>query len=86
MRSASLSESEISQQLKQFICTELMNRPSYPLEDDEPLISGGLIDSFCLAQIGVFIELRFGVYISDTDLTVASMDTMNLIIARVLQR
>ena len=86
MRSASLSESEISQQLKQFICTELMNRPSYPLEDDEPLISGGLIDSFCLAQIGVFIELRFGVYISDTDLTVASMDTVNLIIARVLQR
>jgi len=35
-----------------------------------PLLTSGLIDSFSVAQIGVFVEVTFGVYIPDTDLTV----------------
>lgn len=62
--------------VKEFICSELLARPDYPLQDDEPLISGGLIDSFCLAHIAVFLELRFGVYVPDVDLTVEKFDTL----------
>lgn len=71
--------------IKQYICAELLNRPDYPLRDDEPLISGGLIDSFSLAYLGVFIEETFGVYIPDSDLTVAQMDTLEQIVKRVTQ-
>jgi len=79
------SKAEILARLRQFICTELMQHPSYPLRDDEPLMSGGLIDSFCVAHIGVFIEQAWNVYIPDPELTVESMDTLNLIAARVLR-
>ena len=77
------ARSEITSRLRTFICTELMQHPTYPLRDDEPLMSGGLIDSFCVAHIGVFIETTWGVYIPDPELTVEAMDTLNLIATRV---
>lgn len=80
-----MTEADVKTQLKEFIATELLGRDDYPLGDDEPLISGGWIDSFSLTQIGVFAEDAFDVYIPDADLTVAKMDTLNLMVARVLQ-
>ena len=76
---------EILDGLRTFVCTELMQHPSYPLRNDEPLMSGGLIDSFCVAHIGVFIEQAWGVYIPDTELSVENMDTLEQIAARVLR-
>ncbi|MFC1849446.1 acyl carrier protein [candidate division CSSED10-310 bacterium] len=80
-----IKKQTIFEQLRIFICTELMKRPEYELEIDEPLISGGIIDSLALAQIGVFIETAFGVIIPDTDLTVEKMDTLNLIAKQIEQ-
>jgi acyl carrier protein len=76
--------SQVKEEMRDFIRKELLGRPDYPLADDEPLITGGLIDSFSLALIGVHIETAFGVYIPDTDLTVANLDTLNQIAARIL--
>jgi acyl carrier protein len=70
---------EIRDRLRSFICTELLGDPSYPLEDDEPLVSGGLIDSFTIAHLAVFIEQQFGVYIADVDLTMEKTDTLRQI-------
>lgn len=77
------TETEIRAQLREFILTELVRDPSFTLADDDGIISSGLIDSFALAQIGVFAEQAFGVYIPDPDLTVAKMDTLNQMVARV---
>jgi acyl carrier protein len=74
---------QIRDTLRRYVCEELMGEPSYRLGDDEPLISGGLIDSFCVAHLGVFIETTFGVYIPDADLTVQTMDTIASIATRV---
>ena len=79
------AKSEVLDGLRTFICTELMQHPSYQLMNDEPLMSGGLIDSFCLAHIAVFIEQAWGVYIPDPELTVQDMDTLDRIAARVLR-
>lgn len=76
--------SEILDRLREFICTDLIRHPSYPLQAGEALISGGLIDSFSIAYIAVFIEQAWGVYIPDPELTVEKMDTLDLIAARVL--
>ena len=72
---------EMRDRLCDFVRRELLRRPDYPLAADEPLITGGLIDSFALAQVGVFVEDTFGVYLPDTDLTVASMDTIDRMVA-----
>jgi acyl carrier protein len=75
---------ELKPRLKEFLLTQLLRRPSYPLRDDERLISGGLIDSFSLAQIAVFVEEAFGVYIPDTELTVDNMDTLDQMVTQVI--
>jgi acyl carrier protein len=80
-----MNKDQMKDKIKQYLCAELLNRPDYPLRDDEPLITGGLIDSFSLAYLGVFIEETFGVYIPDSDLTVAQMNTLDQIVQRVTQ-
>jgi acyl carrier protein len=72
-------------QLREYICRHLIRDASYPLNDDEGIITGGLIDSFSLAELAVFAEKTFGVNIPDPDLTVAKMDTLDQIVARVLR-
>ncbi|MCP4358991.1 MAG: hypothetical protein GY796_13305, partial [Chloroflexi bacterium] len=51
----------------------------------EGIISDGLMDSFALAEFGVYIEETFDIYIPDADLTVAKMDTLNQMVVRVMR-
>ena len=80
-----MTEKEVREKLRTYICAELLNNPDYSLRDDEPLITSGLMDSFLLAQVGVFAEIQFNVYVPDTDLTVADMDTVDQIVARIMK-
>lgn len=77
-------DTQIREKLRTFITSELMRDPGYPLKDDEGIISGGLMDSFSLAEFGVYVEDEFNIYIPDADLTVAKLDTLNQMVARVL--
>ncbi len=79
-----LDRNDVIAKLSGFICSTLLNNAGYSLAQDEHLISGGMIDSFSLAQIGVFVEDTFGVYIPDSDLTVAKMDTLAQMVDRVM--
>jgi acyl carrier protein len=40
------------------------------------LISSGLIDSFRLVDVGLFVEDAFGVHIDDTELNSGTFDTL----------
>lgn len=80
-----MDETTVRDQLRAYITRDLIRDAAYPLADDEGIISGGLMDSFSLAELGVYIEQEFDVYIPDPELTVARMDTLNQIVARVLQ-
>ena len=81
-----LDPQEVRRKLRQYITQELIRDADYPLGDDEEIITLGLIDSFALAELGVFVEDEFDVYIPDPDLTVDSMNTLNQMVARVLKR
>jgi acyl carrier protein len=78
-----MDRSAIRDAVRTFICTELLGRPDYPLGDDEPLVTGGLIDSFSLAYVAVFLETTFDVVIPDADLTTETFDTLSQIVDRV---
>lgn len=69
--------------LRQFITSELIRDPDYDLKADEPLISGGLIDSFSLVELQIFIEQQFGVRIADTELTAETADNINDIMSLI---
>ena len=80
-----MDDKSIRQRIRTFITRELIRDEAYDLDDDEGIISGGLIDSFALAEFGVFVEDEFDIYIPDSDLTVAKLDTLNQMAARILQ-
>jgi acyl carrier protein len=80
-----MNENEIRSKLRIFITHELIRDEDYDLTDDEVIITGGLMDSFALAEFGVFVEDEFDVYIPDADLTVTKMDTLDQMVARIMQ-
>jgi acyl carrier protein len=80
-----MDEKVLREKLRTYICKELIRDASYPLTDTEGIISGGLMDSFSLAEFAVYAEKEFGVYIPDSDLTVAKMNTLDQMTARVMQ-
>jgi acyl carrier protein len=80
-----MDEAAIRETLREYIARELIRDEKYIIEDEEGIITGGLMDSFALAELAVYIENEFNTYIPDPDLTVTKMDTLNQIVARVLQ-
>ena len=80
-----MEEPDVRENIRAYIARELIRDESYPLTDEEGVITGGLMDSFSLAELAVYIETEFDVYIPDPDLTVTKMDTLNQIVARVLR-
>lgn len=59
-----------------FICNEILKDPGRSLGMDEPIVSSGLVDSFSLVDLALFIEDQFGVRIEDTELNVDVFDTV----------
>lgn len=74
---------DVKEKIRAYIINEIIKDPGYPLKDDEKLISGGVVDSFALVHLSVFIEENFGVTIPDTELTVENMDSVADIVARI---
>ena len=79
-----MDRNEVLQKVRAFTLKELLKNPDYALKDNEPLFSSGLINSFAMAQVGVFIETEFNLYIPDPELTVENMDTVEQITDEIL--
>jgi acyl carrier protein len=79
-----MDRNEVLQKVRAFTLKELLKNPDYALKNEEPLFSSGMIDSFAMAQVGVFIETEFNLYIPDPELTVESMDTVDQITDQIL--
>lgn len=80
-----MDRADLHAALRTFVIKDMIRMPGYDLQDDEPLITGGLVDSFDLALFGVFVEEHFNLYIPDPDLTVENLDTLNQMVDRVMR-
>jgi acyl carrier protein len=72
--------------LSQYIASQILKQPDYPLSPDEPLVSSGLIDSFSLVDLALFVEEKFGVHIDDTELNADTFDTLDQLAAIIQDR
>lgn len=63
--------------LEKYIAAEVLKQPNRAIAPDEPLISSGLIDSFSLMDLALFVEDTFGVRIEDTELNANTFDNLN---------
>lgn len=72
--------------LEKYIATEILKQPQRRISPDEPLISSGLIDSFSLMDLALFVEDTFGVRIEDTELNANTFDNLSQLAALILAR
>lgn len=79
-------EQQISTQISDFISTEILRQPSREIALDEALISSGVIDSFSLMDLALFIEDNFGVCIEDTELSADTFDTLQQLVELIKER
>ena len=73
-------------QLSTFIATNILKQPNRVIQPDEPLISSGLINSFSLMDVALFVEDTFGVRIEDTELNADTFDNLNQLSALIESR
>ncbi len=53
------------------------------LNEDTPLISGGIVDSFSMVSLKRFLEKKYNIQIPDADASPEAFDTVNSIVALV---
>ena len=63
-------------QLSSFIAEKILKQPARTIPPDQPLISSGLIDSFSLMDLALYIEDTFDVRIEDTELNADTFDNL----------
>jgi acyl carrier protein len=56
------------------------------VEDDTPLFSSGMVDSFALVKLIVWLEDRTGIRVGPLDVTLENLDTVERMLAYVARR
>lgn len=67
---------EITSTLARHIAEKILKQPDRMIQPDEALISSGLVDSFSLVDLALFVEDTYGVRIEDSELNVSTFDTL----------
>jgi acyl carrier protein len=65
-----------TEQLRAYIAGKILKQPNRAIREDEALISSGLIDSFSLVDLALYVEDQFGVRIDDSELNAATFDSL----------
>ncbi|HEY6072160.1 MAG TPA: acyl carrier protein [Anaerolineales bacterium] len=74
---------EIITELEGFIANKVLKQPGRKISVEEALISSGLVDSFSLMDLALFVEDRFGVPIQDTELNAKCFDNLSQLAALI---
>ena len=77
---------EIITPIAKFIAEKILKQPNKVISPNEALISSGLIDSFSLMDLALFIEDTFGVRIEDTELNAETFDNLTQLAALISSR
>jgi acyl carrier protein len=72
--------------IETYISSQVLKQPSRQIAKDEALISSGLIDSFSLMDLALFVEDTFGVRIEDTELNAGTFDNLNQLVTLIESR
>ena len=67
---------EMQQTISDFIVKTILKQPKRVIQPGDALISSGLIDSFSLVDLALFVEDTFGVRIADSELNASTFDSI----------
>lgn len=72
--------------LSQYIVIEILKQSKREIAADEALISSGLIDSFNLVDLALYVEDNYSVHIDDTELNADTFDTLDQLVSLIQER
>jgi acyl carrier protein len=78
--------SDLIVKLSVFLASDILKQPNRSISAEEPLISSGLIDSFSLMDVALFVEDNFGVRIEDTELNADTFDNLTQLASLIQSR
>lgn len=81
-----MESTAIRDSLRAYLLKNVLRDQSYPLGDDEPLLSSGIVDSFSLVDLALWVEDQFGVHIDNSELNADNFDTLTELASYVEQR
>lgn len=67
---------QIIETLAAYIAKDILRQPKRVIAPSEKLLTGGLIDSFSLVDLGLFVEDTFGARLDDTELNADTFDSL----------
>lgn len=79
-------DENILNKMSLYIATQILKQPRRQIHPTEALISTGLVDSFNLVDLSLYIEDTYGVHIDDTELNSDTFDTLEQLVALIEQR
>jgi acyl carrier protein len=79
-------DSEIASKVGVYIANSILKQPNRKIEPSAPLVSSGLVDSFSLVDLALFVEDTFGVHLDDTELNAQSFDSLEQLSALIESR
>lgn len=71
---------ELKDVILEYIKKEYLEDEDQVINYDTPLISGGIVDSFSMVSLKVFLETRYKISIPDAKATPAAFDSVNKIL------
>ncbi len=75
---------EIKDKVREYVVDEYVEEgEDVEVKDDTPLITGGLVDSFSMVSLKLFLETEYKIKIPDEKATAEAFDTVNAIAALV---
>ena len=81
-----MEKQEIIRLLGEKIATQILKKPQRIITADEAILSSGLIDSFNLVDLALFVEDIFSVRIEDTELNAQTFDNLSQLADLILLR
>lgn len=81
-----MDNNEIRDRLVDYLIKDVLKQPNRNIRSDEALLTSGIIDSFHLVDLALFVEDNFGVHIDDSELNASTFDSLDQLIALIQSR
>ncbi len=81
-----MNADEMKLSLTEYLAKEILRQPGRVIQPDEALLTSGLIDSFHLVDLALFVEDTFGVRIADSELNASTFDSLEELITLIQTR
>lgn len=76
----------VLEKINEYLAAEILKQPGRVIKPEEPLLSSGLIDSFHLVDLSLFVENTFGVRIDDAELNASTFDNLKQLVLLIESR